>query len=78
MQAKEMRLVITFATTTAALALESFCTEQALPGRLIPVPTAINAECGMCWRAPLSARDALQDAIASLGLEGCAVYELLL
>lgn len=75
-QAKEQRLIVTFATTTAAMEWESFCVAHAVPGRLIPVPTSISAECGMCWRAPLEARETLQGILVSLGLEGSAIYEL--
>jgi len=49
MRKKEMRLVITFHTTADAMALEKYCRERALPGRLIPVPRTISAGCGMAW-----------------------------
>lgn len=48
------KLIITFPTTVAALAMEAACVEDGTPGRLIPVPTAISAGCGMCWAAELS------------------------
>ena len=49
-------LLITFAATTAAMAMERLCREQALPGRLIPVPREITADCGMAWRCEPSLR----------------------
>lgn len=52
MREKKLWLIITFHTTTAAIAMESLCTEKGLPGRLIPVPREITAGCGMSWRAP--------------------------
>lgn len=45
------KLLITFHTTTAAMAMERVCREQGAPGRLIPVPGAISADCGLCWCA---------------------------
>lgn len=49
---KRKYIVITFATTTDAMAAEKFCQEQKLPGKLIPVPQAISAGCGLAWRVP--------------------------
>ena len=45
-------LVVTFHTTAAAMAMEALCKEQSLPGRLIPTPRELTADCGMAWRAP--------------------------
>ena len=43
-------LVVTFHTTAAAMAMEALCKEQSLPGRLIPTPRELTADCGMAWR----------------------------
>ena len=56
MREKKLYLVITFHTTAAAMAMERLCREQALPGRLIPVPREITADCGMAWRCEPSLR----------------------
>lgn len=42
--------IITFATTTAAMAMEAYCEAKGLPGRLIPVPQEISSGCGVAWR----------------------------
>ena len=47
---KKAYKIITFATTTAAMAMERFCLENNLPGRLIPVPQEISSGCGVAWR----------------------------
>lgn len=52
MRAKRPTLVITFPTTTAALSWERQCTERTIPGRLIPVPVTITADCGLAWAMP--------------------------
>ena len=49
MRPKTQKLVITFHTTAAAMAMEKLCHEQGLPGRLIPVPRELTADCGMAW-----------------------------
>lgn len=48
---KTTRLVITFHTTTDAMAMEAACRAHGLPGRLIPVPRSISAGCGLAWSA---------------------------
>ena len=48
---KQERVVFTFYTTTDAMAMESLCFTRHLPGRMIPVPGAITADCGLAWCA---------------------------
>lgn len=46
MREKKLWLVITFHTTAAAIAMEKLCRAKGLPGRLIPVPRELTADCG--------------------------------
>lgn len=50
MRIKHEYVVITFNNTTEAMAMEKYCSEQLLPGRMIPVPQEISAGCGLAWR----------------------------
>ena len=59
------KLIITFPTTVAAMAMEAACTEDGAPGRLIPVPTQISAGCGMCWCAELPEEEACLAVISA-------------
>ena len=59
MREKKLWLVITFHTTAAAIAMEKLCRAKGLPGRLIPVPRELTADCGMSWRAEVQDRAAL-------------------
>lgn len=45
----ELYLVITFQTTTQALYMEKKAKEHQMPGRMIPLPKAIDAGCGLVW-----------------------------
>ena len=45
------KLVITFHTTTDAMAMERLCKERSAGGRVIPVPSSISADCGLAWCA---------------------------
>lgn len=46
------RYLLTFYNTSGAIAVEKFCKEHAIPGRLIPVPREISASCGLSWAVP--------------------------
>lgn len=71
MRAKRPTLVITFPTTTAALGWEKECIEKGVPGRLIPVPVTITADCGLAWAMPPQERGRLAE------LEGLAYSALM-
>ncbi len=77
MRQKTLRLVVTFHTATAAMAMEAACMAAQIPGRLIPVPREITADCGMAWCAPLEARKELEAFIGAQGVVTAGTYELL-
>ena len=58
---KELKLVITFHTTTDAMAMEKACKESGADGRIIPVPRSISAGCGLAWCAKLESIDTLKN-----------------
>ena len=66
---KKPTLIITFATTTQAMAMETFCAKQGLPGRLIPVPREITAGCGLSWKADPADKDALESALTQYDMK---------
>lgn len=59
MRKKELKLVVTFHTTTDAIAMEQICQKLNISGRLIPVPRSISAGCGLAWKGELEDREAL-------------------
>lgn len=61
---KTLKLVITFYTTTDAMAMESCCRRAGANGRLIPVPRSISAGCGLAWCAAPESEDALRALMA--------------
>lgn len=76
MRAKAPRAVFTFATTADAMAMEAAAKEHGLPGRMIPVPSEVDAGCGFAWRCEPGERDALETAAARLGLAYEGVHEV--
>ena len=78
MREKTLTLVVTFHTTTAAMAMESACAAAGLPGRLIPVPREITAGCGMAWKAKPEDRSALEAFVTEKAIKVAGWYELML
>ena len=75
---KKPTLIITFSTTTQAMAMEKFCAQQNLPGRMIPVPREITAGCGLSWKARPEKKDLLISALTEAGMKWaeCHILEV--
>ena len=78
MREKKQWFVITFHTTAAAIAMEKLCRAQGLPGRLIPVPRELTADCGMAWRASCGDEAALRALVEREALEADGFYTLMI
>ena len=74
---KQERLVITFYTTTAAMAMEHICKEAHADGRMIPVPSSITADCGLAWCAKNESEDALLDLMVQHQITPQGIYHCL-
>lgn len=72
----DAKLVITFHTTTQAIAWERRCRDEGLPGRLIPMPPIISAQCGLAWLITPEEQEYLLQRAKKLGLEYDQVIEL--
>lgn len=78
MREKKLWLIVTFHTTAAAIAMEKLCHTQGLPGRLIPVPRDLTADCGMAWRSECALRTELVTLAEQAALEIEGFYELVI
>lgn len=76
MRKKTPKAVVTFASTSDAMAVEAAASETGLPGRMIPIPSEVSAGCGLAWCVPAEERGALLDALESGGLAYEAVHEV--
>lgn len=72
---KTMRTVITFHTTTDAMAMEQICRENHADGRLIPVPGSISAGCGLAWSANSQNREMLVQLMMDRGIEYQEIHQ---
>ncbi|MDO4473542.1 MAG: DUF3343 domain-containing protein [Eubacteriales bacterium] len=75
MRKKELKLVVTFHTTSDAMAMEKMCKANGTPGRIIPVPREISAGCGLAWCAALDERDVIASVMKRAGIEEEAMHE---
>ncbi len=78
MRVKTPKCVVAFATTTDAMAFEAKAASLGLPGRMIPLPSAISAGCGLAWCAPIQECDTIAQALAQhqVAYEGISEVEL--
>ena len=66
---------MTFHTTADAMAMEKACKEYQVPGRIIPVPRAISAGCGLSWCAALEEREQIVEMMRKAGIEEEEMHE---
>ncbi len=78
MRQRKPALVITFDTTSQAMAAEALLQNGGLPGRMIPLPSQIAAGCGLAWKALPEERDILCAALDAAGAVygGCFILEM--
>lgn len=75
MRKKELKLVVTFHTTADAMAMEKACRQNDVPGRIIPVPRAISAGCGLSWCAEITEKQKIKEMMVRTGIEEEAMHE---
>ncbi len=74
MRVKKPSLIITFATTSEAMGVESFCNQHGLPGRLVPVPEEITSGCGMAWKVTPQEKEIMEQELKAAGLQWEGMY----
>ena len=75
---KTEKLVITFYTTTSAMAMEKICKEHHADGRIIPVPGSISADCGLAWCAGNDSEDVLLELMVQNNITPQGIYHCLI
>ena len=78
MRQRQLRLVVAFHTTAAAMATEALCRDLGLAGKLISVPRQVTSDCGIAWSAPPELREVLERRLREAGIEAAGFHDLLL
>lgn len=73
---ENMYTIISFNTTTDALAFEQMAKKNNFTGRIIPLPRAIGAGCGLCWREPIENIKKVEEIIINYSLEHDNIYQI--
>ncbi|MBF7096470.1 DUF3343 domain-containing protein [Alkalibacter mobilis] len=78
MRKKVQQVVVSFETTTQAMAFELMAKEFNIKGRLIPVPRDITAGCGLAWRSDPDTKSEIEELIKQKSLIIDCIYELII
>lgn len=78
MRVKTPKLVITFATNFDALAMEAAARKHDVPGRIVPVPSQIDAGCGLAWCAEAADCETVAQALSEYSLNYEGRYEVMM
>ncbi len=78
MRPKELQCLVTFHTTTQAMAFENACKGSGLEGRLIPVPRIISAGCGLAWRENPDKRTLVEGILKDHNISYDKIYEIVI
>ena len=70
MRKKVITTVVTFSTTTAAMKME-------FPGRLIPIPSEISAQCGLAWKCVEQSEEEAEVFLKEKELAWDGIYRVL-
>ena len=78
MREKVLKLVVAFEETTNAIEAEQYFHEHEIEGRMIPLPGAISAGCGLAWAAPLKERELIEKQMQEGTIRAEGIYEIFL
>ncbi len=78
MPEKTIKTVFTFPSTHEAISMEKLAREEKLPGKMIPVPRAISASCGICWAVEENFADMISSSLEKHGIYSDGRYRLLI
>ena len=78
MREKVLKLVVAFEETTNAIEAEQYFQEHEIEGRMIPLPGAISAGCGLAWAAPLKERELLEQQMQEGIIRAEGIYDIFL
>ena len=66
---KELKLIITFYTSSAAMATEKYCKENAIEGKLISAPRNLSSDCGISYATDVGNREKIEKLLKEKKIE---------
>ena len=76
MRIRVLKLVVAFSEPPDAMEAEAYFPEHQIEGRMIPLPGAISAGCGLAWAAALTERSTIERLIQQQKIKAQGIYEI--
>ena len=73
---KELKLIVTFYTTSSAMATEKVCNENGINGKLISAPRELTSDCGISYAFDKSDREKVEKLLADKSIEYEKIVEI--
>ena len=66
---KELKLIVTFYTSSEAMATERICKDAGIDGKLISAPRNLTADCGISYAIDISNKEIIEKLLKEKGIE---------
>lgn len=66
---KELKLIITFYTSSAAMATEKMCKDNGISGKLISAPRNLSSDCGISYATDVENREKIETLLKEKKIE---------
>lgn len=66
---KKLKLIVTFYTTSAAMATEKACKENGVDGNLISAPRELSADCGISFATDVNNKEMIEKLLQDKNIE---------
>lgn len=73
---KKLKLIITFHTSSEAMATEKACKDEGIIGQLISAPRELTADCGISYAAEVGDKDRIEELLNSKKIEYDRMVEI--
>lgn len=73
---KELKLIVTFYTTSAAMATEKVCKDSGIDGSLISAPRELSADCGISFATDIGNREKIVNLLQDKHIEYEKIVEV--
>ena len=66
---KKLKLIVTFYTTSAAMATEKACKDNGVAGNLISAPRELSADCGIAFATDVENKETIKKLLQDKNIE---------
>ena len=73
---KELKLIITFYTSSEAMATEKVCKDAGIDGKLISAPRNLTADCGISYATDISNKEKIVSLLKEKKVEYEKIVEI--